>query len=412
MAGSITTSTAKWKTLQSKLSMRSPQRRNATSTDHSQPSKRQARSISPCHTKLGKIPGLLSNLPRELQAQVLCSLAWPEVLRFRMTCRLFSTLIRDHAAEVVRHLIKHDKALVKAHSLYRDDSSEPDFEYVVALSHRCHVAASLARFLAIYHLSEMLNYRTAAELARSKDARLIGILATNLEPHLLIISHMLQTYRSSVAGIVRDMDTLHGEGALVAKTRAQAWTKEVEILNGYDESEVCATSMVFDLLKKTLFRELRPVSYATSWEWRLRGMSMRSASDQQVMELMVFGGLFGIKKVVTIPSYNKRLQELECWLTVLTPFEAPKDSSPVGGEDDTTLLVHRNYHHAYDPVITARIMKILPYRSSFFNVWELTHLTGSKIGTLDAHSARMERPDFLRLATSGSMSSDFPMRRR
>ncbi|KAI4266080.1 MAG: hypothetical protein L6R35_006991 [Caloplaca aegaea] len=403
MAGSITTSTAKWKTLQSKLSLRSPQRRNA---------KRQARSLSPCHTKLDKIPRLLSNLPRELQAQVLCSLAWRDVLRFRMTCRLFSTLVRDHADELVRHLIKYDRALVKAHSLYRDDSSKPDFEYVVALSHRCHVAASLARFLAIYHLSEMFNYRTAAELSRSRDARLIGILATNLEPHLLIISHMLQTYRSSVAGLVRDIDTLHGEGALVAKTRAQARTKEAEILNGYNESEVCSTSMVFDLLKKTLFRELRPVSYATSWEWRLRGMSMCSASDQQVMELMVFGGLSGIKKVVTIPSYNRRLQELECWLTVLTPFETPKTSSLVGGKDETTLLVHRNFHHANDPVITARIIKILPYRSSFFDVWELIHLTKSKIGRFDAHSTRMERPDFLQLATSGSMSSDFSMRRR
>ncbi|KAI4179415.1 MAG: hypothetical protein LQ348_005400 [Seirophora lacunosa] len=395
--------TARWKSLQNKLSIRSPHARLATSADHGQPSKKQEGSASP--NGLDKIPGLLSNLPPELQAQVLCNLVWRDVLRFRMTCRLFSTLTMDHAGELVRHLIKHDKALAKANSLYGNESSKSTFEYVVDLSRRCHVAASLARFLAIYHVSETLNYRAPADLARSKDVRLIVITARSLEPHLLIIGHMLERYRSSVAALVQEVDLLHGDSGLVSQTRAQAWSKEVEILNEYDEVEVYSTSMVFDLLKKTLSRELRPVSYATSWEWRLRGLTLRSATERQVMELMVFGGLGAIKKVITISSYSRRLQELECWMHALTPVEA-------ANETDDSLIVHRNYCYALAPVIAARIMRILPSRASFFDVWELGHRTGLQIGRVDVPMRRMEPADFLRLAWSGRMVSEFPIRRR
>ncbi|KAI4141723.1 MAG: hypothetical protein L6R39_005214 [Caloplaca ligustica] len=360
---------------------------------------------------LARIPSLLAELPSELQTLVLCKLTWQDILRCRSTCRFFFNLVQNHAREIGRNLFKQDTDLRRAHSLYRNVyDSTPSLDYVMALSNRCYLAESVARFLATYHLMEIFYCRTPAHLAQSKYAPLVDTIIANLKPHIMIISHMLRTYRSSVAELVKHMDLLSYEGGLVSKTRIQSWRKEVEILDGYNQWEVCNTSLVFELVKKTLFRQLRPVSYATSLERRLRGWTKPSATDQQVMKLVVFGGLDAIKRIMVIQSYNMRIKALDQWLEFLTATEPPNNSHVVGDRTDT-LPIYRSFYYSFDSTTTARIMKILPDRVCFFNVWELAKLTGSRIGTLERYRNRMGLVEFLVLLRE-DIDSDFELRRR
>lgn len=347
---------------------------------------------------------------------ILCSLPSKDILRLRTTCRFFFNLVQNHASEITRSLLLRDTDFRKMHSLYKDmwvDFSNTTLDYIMALSHRFHLACSLARFLATHHLTEMFYYKSPAQLMQSKHASLRRVMVSNLRPHLMIISHMLETYKVSLAKLVQDVDLLKFESSLVSNKRVQAWRKEVGILRGYNEWEVCRTSMVFEFLKKTLFRQLRPVSYAGPVERRLRGWTKPSASDSQVMALMIFGGFDAIKKVITIQSYNMRIKALERWLKPLAPTEPPRNLQ-LAARNREHLLIPPTFRHSLDPEIACRMMLILPDRARFFNVWELEELTGSQIFTSDVRMTRYRREllEFLALLRSDALDTDFELRRQ
>lgn len=340
-----------------------------------------------------KVLAFLADLPSELQAIVLCKLEWRDILRLRAASRYFSNLIASHAGEITRSLVIHDTDLRKMHSLYqyqyqdqRIDTLMTTLEYGMGLSHRLHVALSLARFLTTNHLMEIFYCKSPAHLMQSKHAPLFRTIVSNLKPHLMIISHMLERYKTSLAALVQDVDLLLYERALVSNKRVQAWREEVEILKDYNDREVCNTCLVFEFLKKTLFRQLRPASYAGSVERRLRGWTKPSASDDQVMTLMVFGGLDAIKRVITNQTYNARINLLEHEL--------------------------KSVVRTLDPVVTSRMMRLLPDRARWFNVWALQKLTGSNIITSTASTStrQMEPLEFLALLRSEAMDRDFDLR--
>lgn len=199
-------------------------------------------------------------------------------------------------------------------------------------------------------------------------------MVTNLKPHLMIISHMLETYRSSVADIVRDHDTSIHEDHTNSNKRAQACRKELEILRECDELEIFTTEKVFELLKTTVCRQLRPVSYAGSLERRVRGWSRPPASQGQVMSLMVFGGLNAITKIVSIQSYNARIGALEHWTRdVLSP------TAQLEGKQLESLPTSLCLFPPLDTTTKDRMRAILPDLAHFFNIGKLEKITGSEV---------------------------------
>lgn len=187
---------------------------------------------------------------------------------------------------------------------------------------------------------------------------------------------------------------------------------EAAILRGYNELDICTTSMVFDLLKRTLSRQLRPVSYANSLERRLRGWTSPRASDEQVMTLLVFGGLDLIRSVMVIPTYNERMKNFEHWMEVLVPSPPPENSRSSQGKPDTSVIPQR-VRQVSNHTTVARIMAIFPNLTHFFNVWDLEELTGSRVlsaGTPFQNRIHRSSFDFLTLLRcKEQMNSDFEL---
>lgn len=305
-------------------------------------------------------------------------------------------------------LIRRDVDLGRAHSLYRHrDSSQPTWNYFIALAHRCSTVQNLAHFLATYHLMDSLVRKTSAHRMQTVYAPVIEKMVTNLRPHLMIISHMLETYRSSVADLVRDPDTSIHEDRTNSTKRAQSWRKELDILREYNEMQIFTTETVFELLKKTLCRQLRPVSYAGSLERRVRGWSKPPASQEQVVSLMIFGGLSAVTKIVVIKSYDMRMRALELWMKdVLSP------TARLEGKDVETLPAYQWLYPPLDPMTKDRMMAILPDLAHFFNIGELESKTGSQLDVPGPPTARIGMLQLLNLwRTGGFMRSDFDLRR-
>ncbi|KAL8923313.1 MAG: hypothetical protein Q9208_004713 [Pyrenodesmia sp. 3 TL-2023] len=258
---------------------------------------------------------------------------------------------------------------------------------------------------------DSLIRKTSAHRMQAMYAPVIDKMVNNLKPHLMIISHMLEAYRSSVADLVRDPSTSIHKDRTDSTKSPQAWRKEIDILREYNEVQVFTTEKVFELLKKTLRRQLRPISYAGSLERRLRGWSKPPASQEQVVSLMVFGGLSAVKKVMVIKSYDIRMRALEHWMKdVLSP------TAQLEAKEVETLPAYRYLFIPLDTATKDRMMAILPDLAHFFNIGELQSKTGSKVVTSDvpgASTAPIGMLQFLELwRTGGFMLSDFELRRQ
>ncbi len=299
-------------------------------------------------------PSLFNRLAPELRVLVYRHLVIGDVLRLRWTCRSLLNLIELDMGEIVRCLVMDDGIIRLAHSLAKDiETSIPTVGYLVALSHRCHVAEALGRSLATFHLQEIYSCSSSTALARSPHAHKVAIVNDNLRPYLVIISHMLEVYRSSMAKIVQDKRS-------VEETRLQACRSERAIMKQYASAE--RTPLVFEFLKKTLFRQLRPASYATFLERRIRGWTEPSANDDKVMSLMVFGGVDAIRRVLGVQTYNMRIRALEDWLSDAGVTERPRSKT-----DEA--IKHRSTNHGLGPATIQRIKAILPDRSQLFDTW-------------------------------------------
>ncbi|KAL8650789.1 MAG: hypothetical protein Q9226_004994 [Calogaya cf. arnoldii] len=304
-------------------------------------------------------PSLFHRLAPELRALVYPHLAATDVLRLRLTCRSLRNLIELDVNEVIRCLAMEDGIIRLAHSLARCaiNTSTLTVRYLVALSHQCHVAETLGQCLAISHLKELYACNS---IERSPHARKVHFMVGNLRPYLLIISRMLEAYRSSVAKIVR-------EKLSVEEMRLRACSSECDIMKQYASND--RVSLVFEFLKKILFRQLRPASYATFVERRIRGWTEPSANEDKVMPLMIFGGTDAVNKVLNSPTYNNRIRALEDWLSKAGVSELSR------------------------PATNQRMKAILPDRSHFFNKWARIDARGQEDSTLELRPLAFAKPD-------------------
>ncbi|KAL8766684.1 MAG: hypothetical protein Q9209_006614 [Squamulea sp. 1 TL-2023] len=302
--------------------------------------------------------------------------------------------------EIIRCLVNEDRSISMAHSLTRGvtDTSVPTAGYLIALSHRCHVAEALGRFLATFHLKDIYFCKTAAALARSPHAHKVEIMVDNMRPYLMIISHMLEVYRSSVAKIVQGTRSLK-------EMKSQAYHAEREIMKQYASTD--RTSLVFEIVKKTLFRQLRPASYASAVERMIRGWTEPSANDDKVMSLIVFGGVDAINRVIGMPTYNTRIRALEDWLYRAGASELPRPRT-----EET--IRNRSLKHGLGPATIQRIKTILPNRSHFFDKWALADCLSPANSTGEPRSVIViPKPDpvtFQLWLRSEKVRSDFDLR--
>ncbi|KAL8789089.1 MAG: hypothetical protein Q9213_001352 [Squamulea squamosa] len=345
-------------------------------------------------------PSLFDRLVPELRTLVYRHLAVSDVLRLRLTCRSLLNLLGMDMGEIIRCLVKKDTSISMAHSLTRGviDTSMPTAGHLIALSHRCHVAEALGRFLATFHLKEVYSCKSAAALARSPHAHKVDIMIDNMRPYLILISHMLEVYRTSVAKIVQGTRS-------TKEMKSLACRAEREITKQYALADV--TSLVFEMLKKTLFRQLRPASYATALERMIRGWTEPSANDDKAMSLIVFGGVDAINQVINKSTYNTRIRALEDWLYRAGVSELPRPRT-----EET--IQHQSLKHGLGPATIQRMKTILPDRSYFFDKWALTNSISPANSTGEPRSMIViPKPDpvtFQLWLRSEKVRSDFDLR--
>ena len=338
---------------------------------------------------------------------VLCHLGWHEILRLRTTCRFFFHLIRTHSRDISQCIIRSDIGLSTAHRLFQAivAAPKPSFNDVFGLSRRSCVVEHLARTMAEDPTFRDSYLISTDSISSGALARQIDIVADNLRPHLMIISHMLESYRSFNANLVQhnintrtDPHNHHNISGMIWRT----WEKQVEILKSYNEPAICRTSLIFSVLERMVVRHIRCVS---NTEPQVPGVrfGLTTTTDVQGILLMILGGVEAINRLLALTGSRGRVQFLHKVI-----FQKDFDGSASRSALPCPLPhVDTHIFGTLDIPTIQWIAKLAPRRNVFFNIWQLNLLMNKNEFANERALTHWTSPlQFFGLLRTANMDSD------
>ena len=97
---------------------------------------------------------------------------------------------------------------------------------------------------------------------------------------------------------------------------------ETWLMNRYTPDAKSLALRLWDQVMRIVYRKLRPATYATKLERKLRGWNHPPASEGHIRDLLVFGGLEALYRVITVHGFASRMKAFDKMvLSVQTPSE-------------------------------------------------------------------------------------------
>ena len=251
-------------------------------------------------------------MPGELQIAVLLYVDVDTLFALRGTCRAFYTVIQTHQSPIVRNILRQRDKTAAATVLYPSPIPPlpATWSCLLQLTHRGSVVHKLAQKIVEFIMVKIYICKTKEQMEEFAQ-NLTGTLG-----HLLMyISHFLESYR---AALIQLRDQLP-DGVLPNHQRIQR-----QIIERYDLQHIYLAHAMFNLLAMVVYRKLRPPSYAGNLERRLRGWSRQPATREDVVKLLVIGGLDEVKRVMEGKTYVERRDALDIFLMSISTVEENK----------------------------------------------------------------------------------------
>ena len=259
----------------------------------------------PSDTSCRKLWELFINLPGELQLEILYELSPSDISSLRATCRAFHEVIHMQASPIVRHLIKT--------SIFREDYiglyplPEPPtavgLDYLYGTSHRLCVVRGLSQHMADFIMTKIYRCHTSSQVRKSTPR--YNNMVANMIPALLVLFHFFESYR---AALVRSADKRIFGGDHDGGTTGffpNFAHEESEIIRKYDTwKQLWRAHSMYRLLTVVFGLKLRPPSYAGKLERALRGWGKKPTTREDLVKLMVLGGLEEVKNILGTSSHR------------------------------------------------------------------------------------------------------------
>ena len=279
----------------------------------------------PSDTFCRKLWELFLNLPGELQLEILCELSPSDISSLRATCRAFHEVIHKQASPIVRHLIKTSIFREEYIGLYPlpEPPTAVGLDYLYGTSHRLCVVRGLSHHMADFIMTKICRCHTSSQV-RKFTPRYNNMVA-NMIPALLVLFHFFESYRAALV-ISADKRIFGGDndGGTTGFFPNFA-CEESEIIRKYDTwKQLWRAHSMYRLLTVVFGLKLRPPSYAGKLERTLRGWGKKPATREDLVKLMVLGGLEEVKNILGTSSYRAGRNTLNNFLSCALPSKEQK----------------------------------------------------------------------------------------
>ena len=244
------------------------------------------------------------------------------MVALRSACRRSYNLVQFHQSPIVRSLVKQDSTFKSAAVLYPPPPAPElaTWGYIYQLSHRLAVVHRLSQQIASFIVQKV--YRKTIEEFADQYENMIN----NMEPLLLHIFHFLEQYRAALIDSVKIRTQECDEVNQHIRCREHL-QEEMKILEQYDIKILSRTDAMYKVLCMIVVRKLRPPSYAGKFERALRGWSREPAREEDIVKLLVLGGLEEVKNILDFYNYAARRNALDDYIARTFPTEEMRKAS-------------------------------------------------------------------------------------
>ena len=171
----------------------------------------------------------------------------------------------------------------------------------------------------------------------------LRVAVAKLRPYFFILYHLFEAFRAilvhssacnSHLGVLRTQD----RGSLIEK-----W-----LLNHYTTEAKTQALCLWEQVMKVVSRKFRPATYATKVERTLRGWHHPPASEDDLMNLLVFGGLEALYRVITVHGFASRMKAFD---KMVLQLQTPSETST---KDDMRVIFGVSPPLSHEAISTVR----------------------------------------------------------
>lgn len=262
---------------------------------------------------------LCNGLPAELQLLILQDCSFEDIMNLRYVSRDFCNIVTLHGAALFRHFTQ-DGEMAQMAGLYRCavlPKLEPSFYNFCGLRHRAIIADKLAEFVVTHRMCEKARIQPFVLLQDPVKIVELRVAVIRLRPFFFVLYHFFEALRANLVRISEYTSACRDDHIDSAIRLVQRW-----LLGCYEPGAISRAMRLWEQIMKIVYRKFRPATYANVVERSLRGWNHPAASENEIRDLLIFGGLEALHRVITIRGFASRMKAFDkIVLQIQTPAE-------------------------------------------------------------------------------------------
>ena len=214
-------------------------------------------------------------------------------------------MVTLQGASLFRHFTRSGD-LEQIASLYRATKLpeiEPSLHHLCGLRHRAIIADKFATSLVTHAMSQRARVSPPDLLKQPRSIVTLRLTVIRLRPYFYLLYHFFETLRAIWVDLSKTQRSKGKDYTEKAIHATKLW-----VVDCYAPE---ARTIVFRLwaqVMRLVNRKLRPASYATKVERAIRGWNHPPASPKDILDLLVFGGLGALYRVIRVKGYASRMR--------------------------------------------------------------------------------------------------------
>jgi F-box domain len=275
-------------------------------------------------------------MPNEIQVQILCYLDASDILSLRTTSKRVLELLQINASVISRLVLRHgtlgDDPIYE--EIYRPPLPVLNLDHLLQMMHRERIVMRMVSTIADYVQTKIYQVKSASRRRQFAPSR--SRMERRLKASAFITYHFLEKFRADL------LCHMEEASSSTKSSLSDLGSADVEIqtriINGYPEDTLLPAFQFYRIMVSAYRQKLRPPTYAGTIERKIRGWDRTPASDADVTQVLIYGGMEEVLRIMLHPTYGARLQALNLTIDRINSRSLPVGSRWMEGKSKPKVI--------------------------------------------------------------------------
>lgn len=248
-------------------------------------------------------------MPNEIQVHILCYLDDLDILALRIASKKVLGLLHINASVISRVVLGKNRLedeVIYLKQIYRAPTPVLNLDHFLQMMHRERIVLKMVSTIADYVQTKIYQVKSASRRRQFAPSRLR--MERRLKAPVFITYHFLERLR---AGLVSRMKKACSSSKFGVTNPSSVDVEfQTRTINGYPEDLLLPAFQFYRIMVSAYRQKLRPPTYAGTIERKIRGWDRTPATDADVAQVLIYGGMEEVLKIMLHPTYGARLQAL------------------------------------------------------------------------------------------------------